>query len=68
MVIWECLNAVYYTDEVGMKEHRRLLMLYRRRLAKAKGIDPKDIECSLIEDYYEFLKGVQKRRLGKAAA
>ena len=33
-VIWECLNSVYFTDEQGMLAHRRLLMKYRRQVAK----------------------------------
>ncbi len=34
-VIWICLNSVDFTgNEVAEKEHRRLLLLYRRRLAK----------------------------------
>jgi len=61
-VIWECLNSVYFTDEQGMLAHRRLLMKYRRQVAKqihGGDIAPKDLECGTLEHYNEVLK---KRR------
>ena len=61
-VIWECLNSVYFTDEQGMLAHRRLLMKYRRQVAKqihGGDIAPKDVECGTLEHYNEVLK---KRR------
>ena len=61
-VIWECLNSVYFTDEQGMLAHRRLLMKYRRQVAKqihGGDIAPKDLECGTLEHYNDVLK---KRR------
>ena len=58
-VIWECLNSVYFTDEQGMLAHRRLLMKYRRQVAKqihGGDIAPKDLECGTLEHYNEVLK------------
>lgn len=61
-VIWECLNSVYFTDEQGMLAHRKLLMKYRRQVAKqihGGDIAPKDLECGTLEHYNDVLK---KRR------
>jgi len=61
-VIWECLNSVYFTDEQGMLAHRRLLMKYRRQVAKqihGGDIAPEDLECGTLEHYNDVLK---KRR------
>ena len=66
-VMWECLNSVYFTDEAGMDEHRRLLLLYRRRLAKAHDVEPGDIECGTLEHYNLIRKKQNRRRLETAA-
>ena len=61
-VIWECLNSVYFTDEQGMMAHRKLLMKYRRQVAKQihhETIDATDVECGTLEHYNDVLK---KRR------
>ena len=61
-VIWECLNSVYFTDEQGMLAHRKLLMKYRRQVAKqihGGDIAPEDLECGTLEHYNDVLK---KRR------
>ena len=61
-VMWECLNSVYFTDEQGMMMHRKLLMKYRRQVAKQihhGDIDTTDVECGTLEHYNDVLK---KRR------
>ena len=63
-VIWECLNSVYFTDEQGMMAHRRLLMKYRRQVAKQihdGAIDATDVECGTLEHYNDVLKKRRER-------
>ena len=63
-VIWECLNSVYFTDEQGMMAHRKLLMKYRRQVAKQihhETIDATDVECGTLEHYNDVLKKRRER-------
>ena len=56
-VMWEALNTVYFTDEKGIDAHRKLLMKYRRQVAKqlhGGAIDAADVECGTLEHYNEL--------------
>ena len=64
-VIWICLNSVDFTgNEVAEKEHRRLLLLYRRRLAKVEECKPKDLPSEMIQhyDYINKMRGTKYAR------
>ena len=64
-VMWECLNSVYFTDDQGMMMHRRLLMKYRRQVAKQihhGDIDATDVECGTLEHYNDVLKKRRERQ------
>ena len=51
-VIWVCLNAVNFSgNEEAVKEHRRQLLLYRRKIAKIEGIEPKEVPSEMLEYY-----------------
>ncbi len=56
-VIWICLNEVSFAgNEEAMREHRRLLVLYRRRLAKVQGCDPSEVQSDILSLYDEIKK------------
>ena len=64
-VIWIALNSVDFTgNELAEKEHRRLLLLYRRRLAKVEECEPKEIPSEMLEhyDYLNKLRGTKYAR------
>tara|TARA_R100000700_G_scaffold39980_1_gene54233 strand:- start:614 stop:856 length:243 start_codon:yes stop_codon:yes gene_type:complete len=51
-IIWVCLNSVDFTgNHEAEEEHRRLLLLYRRKLAKIEGVEPKQIRSEMLEVY-----------------
>ena len=61
-IIWVCLNSVDFTgNDKAVKEHRRLLLSYRRKIAKLNDIEPARIESEML-DYYEELKKPRKKR------
>ena len=51
-IIWVCLNSEDFTgNHEAEEEHRRLLLLYRRKLAKIEGVEPKQIRSEMLEVY-----------------
>jgi len=56
-VMWEALNSVYFTDQKGTDAHRKLLLKYRRQVAKqlhGGAIDAADVECGTLEHYNDL--------------
>tara|TARA_Y100001972_G_scaffold80661_1_gene97930 strand:- start:13 stop:273 length:261 start_codon:yes stop_codon:yes gene_type:complete len=52
-VIWICLNSVDFTgNDEAVKEHRRLLLAYRKKIAKINDIEISQVESEML-DYYE---------------
>ena len=61
-VMWEALNTVYFTDQKGIDAHRKLLLKYRRQVAKqlhGGAIDPADVE------HYNELRAKRKKAAAK---
>ena len=59
-VLWVCLNSVDFTGNHEAEEtHRRLLLKYRRKLAKIEKVEPSEIPSEMIETY----DAVKKARL-----
>ena len=68
-VMWEALNTVYFTDEKGIDAHRKLLLKYRRQVAKqlhGGAIDAADVECGTLEHYNE-LRAKRKKAVAKSS-
>ena len=66
-IIWVCLNSVDFTgNHEAEKEHRRLLLLYRRKLAKIEGVEPKQIPSEMIEVYDAVNKARGKKHARSA--
>lgn len=68
-VMWEALNTVYFTDEKGIDAHRKLLMKYRRQVAKqlhGGAINAADVECGTLEHYNE-LRAKRKKVVADSA-
>jgi oligoribonuclease (3'-5' exoribonuclease) len=68
-VMWEALNTVYFTDEKGIDAHRKLLMKYRRQVAKqlhGGAIDAADVECGTLE-HYNDLRAKRKKAVADSA-
>ena len=60
-VVWVALNSVDFTgNEEAVKEHRRLLLEYRRKIAKIEGCEPKEVQSEMIE-LYDHIKKVTKK-------
>ena len=60
-VVWVALNSVDFTgNEEAVKEHRRLLLEYRRKIAKIEECDPKEVESEMLE-LYDHIKKVTKK-------
>ena len=61
-VVWICLNSVDFTgNHEAEEEHRRLLLLYRRKLAKIEGVEPREIPSEMIETYDAVNKARRKK-------
>lgn len=60
-IIWVCLNSVDFTgNDKAVKEHRRLLLSYRRKISKLNDIEPAQVESEML-DHYEELKKLRKK-------
>ena len=61
-ILWVCLNSVDFTgNHEAEKEHRRLLLMYRRQLAKIEGVEPSEIPSEMIETYDAVNKARKKK-------
>ena len=66
-VLWVCLNAVDFTgNEEAEQEHRRLLLLYRRKLAKIEGVQPREIPSEMIE-HYDYINTERGKKYARSA-
>tara|TARA_Y100000114_G_C11763596_1_gene331536 strand:- start:4396 stop:4623 length:228 start_codon:yes stop_codon:yes gene_type:complete len=60
-VVWVALNSVDFTgNDEAVKEHRRLLLEYRRKIAKIEGCEPKEVKSEMLELYDHIKKVVKK--------
>jgi len=60
-VVWVALNSVDFTgNDEAVKEHRRLLLEYRRKIAKIEGCEPKEVQSEMLELYDHIKKVVKK--------
>ena len=69
-VLWVCLNSVDFSgNEEAVREHRRMLLECRRKMAKIEGVEPKEVESEML-DTYDAVKAAWKlinRKKGAAA-
>ena len=66
-VLWVCLNSVDFTgNEEAEQEHRRLLLIYRRKMAKIEGCKPKEIPSEMIE-HYDYIKKERGKKYARSA-
>lgn len=66
-VLWVCLNSVNFTgNEEAEEEHRRLLLIYRRKMAKVYGCKPKEIPSEMIE-HYDYINKERCKKYARSA-
>ena len=63
-VIWVALNSVNFSgNKEAVREHRRLLLEYRRKIAKIEQCKPDEVESEMLAYYAENAKFLKKRGL-----
>ena len=67
-VLWICLNSVDFTgNEEAVREHRRMLIECRRKMAKIEGVEPKEVESEMLDTYDAVREAWKKIEKGAAA-
>ena len=63
-VIWVALNCVNFLgNKEAVREHRRLLLEYRRKIAKIEECKPNEVDSEMLSYYDENAKFFKKRGL-----
>tara|TARA_R100000353_G_scaffold41361_1_gene32704 strand:+ start:1059 stop:1301 length:243 start_codon:yes stop_codon:yes gene_type:complete len=63
-VIWVALNSVNFTgNKEAVREHRRLLLEYRRKIAKIEQCRPDQVESEMLTYYNSNARFLKKRGL-----
>ena len=53
-VLWVALNSVDFSgNKKAVREHRRLLLEYRRKIAKIEKCKPNEVESEMVSFYEE---------------
>lgn len=53
-VLWVALNSVDFSgNKKAVREHRRLLLEYRRKIAKIEKCKPNEVESEMLSFYEE---------------
>ena len=67
-VLWICLNSVDFTgNEEAVREHRRMLLECRRKMAKIEGVEPREVESEMLNTYDAVREAWKKIEKGEAA-
>ena len=63
-VIWVALNSVNFTgNKEAVREHSRLLLEYRRKIAKIEQCRPDQVESEMLTYYNSNARFLKKRGL-----
>lgn len=63
-ILWVALNSVDFSgNKAAVREHRRLLLEYRRKIAKIEECKPDEVESEMLAFYNENAKFLKKRGL-----
>ena len=64
-VLWVALNSVNFSgNKKAVREHRRLLLEYRRKIAKIEECKPNEVESEMLSYYYENEKFLKRSKRG----
>jgi hypothetical protein len=63
-VLWVALNIYNFSgNKEAVREHRRLLLEYRRKIAKIEKCRPDEVDSEMLSYYDENAKFLKKRGL-----